>query len=332
MRDCDACGSADVVPLRLNRRHEYVVDGECRTWSYDLVRCRGCGLGFVDPEPSPEILNTFYPKDYGIYQPSNADNGPISPLKRMVAQLRMSQYLDRGVVPSLRGFAGILIETVTGRTVTASLGLPLQLPSDAAIFDVGFGSGAWMQSMVRLGYRHVAGYDIDASTARTEHLLADGIALSHGLFLNNNYPLGAFDCIRLSHVFEHLIDPIAVLTKCGDMLRPGGILVMDHPCFHSWVVELGLDYSPSLVLPMHLYHHTPESTRLMLLKAGLIPMEVKPFAVPLHFGAMVNNARKAQGKSLIPSMVFQVLGPLYRLFGIATGRGDCISAWAKAPG
>jgi 2-polyprenyl-3-methyl-5-hydroxy-6-metoxy-1,4-benzoquinol methylase len=287
-------------------------------------------MGFVDPEPTPDILNTFYTPAYGIYQSSDAD-GTITPVKRRIAQLRMSTHVNRGPLASLRALVGLLAETVSGRTVTASLGVPLQLPPDAMLFDVGFGSGAWMKSMARLGYRNIFGYDIDANRSRTERLSAEGIVVSHGLFLENQYPPHSFDCIRLSHVFEHLIDPVAVLRKCREMLRPGGIVVMDHPCFHSWVVKLGLDYSPSLVLPMHLYHHTPKSTRLMLLKAGLIPMEVKAFSVPPHLGAMMNNARKAKGKGMIPTRVFDLLGPAYRLFGIATGRGDCISAWARAP-
>ena len=31
------------------------------------MECAGCGLGCVAPSPPPDLIPTFYPKDYGPY-------------------------------------------------------------------------------------------------------------------------------------------------------------------------------------------------------------------------------------------------------------------------
>jgi hypothetical protein len=85
------------------------------------------------------------------------------------------------------------------------------------------------------------------------------------------------------------------------------------------------------MLPKHLYHHTPRSNQLMLKEAGFVEIEVSPFSVAGQFGAMVNNKRRARNQRMIPRQIFEVCAPAYRVFGLITGRGDFMSAWAKAP-
>ena len=329
---CSACASTQIAVAFANLVHERAEAGKVVRWPYRLLRCRGCGLGFVDPSPTMAIANSFYTSAYGNYQaPPEEGDGPITPLKRRVAQWRMRSVLRRDPTALAETLLGLAAETVAGKTVPAALGIPLQFPTDAALFDLGYGSGSWMESMAKLGYRNLHGYDIDANSDNVARLAAQGFQLSSGDFLENDYPEAAFDCIRLSHVFEHLIDPIPVLIRCRRMLKPGGVIAMSHPCIHSWIAQLGFRYSPSLMLPMHLFHHTPRSTRLMLQQAGFTDIVTQPFSVAGQFAAMVNNSRRDRGKPMIPPRVFLALAPLYRLFGLATGRGDFMSAWAKAP-
>lgn len=329
---CAACGSSRISIIFADLGHDYSEAGEIRRWPYRLLRCRDCGLGFVDPSPTMAMANSFYTSAYGNYQaPPDEGDGPIPPLKRKVALWRMRTVRRKDPAALAETALGVLAETVTGKTVPAALGVPLQFPPDAALFDLGYGSGSWMESMSKLGYRNLHGYDIDANDANLARLAAQGFHLSSGDFLANDYPEAAFDCIRLSHVFEHLIDPVPVLIKCRRMLKPGGMITMSHPCIRSWIGALGFRFSPSLMLPKHLYHHTPRSTLLMLRKAGFVDIRVAPFSVASQFGAMVNNCRRHRSKPMIPAKLFLALAPLYRLFGLVTGRGDFMSAWAKAP-
>jgi SAM-dependent methyltransferase len=58
---------------------------------------------------------------------------------------------------------------------------------------------------------------------------------------------GTFDTIALAAVIEHLIDPIRVLTRLGELLRPGGRVLIETPNIAKWTrrVKLALGYFPS---------------------------------------------------------------------------------------
>ena len=81
----------------------------------------------------------------------------------------------------------------------------------------------------------------------------------------------SLDCIRLEHVFEHLVDPVPVLRELHRLLRPGGLLVMTFPSIYPWPRMKNLAASPFLgylQIPIHLAHHSVESSTRLLSAAG----------------------------------------------------------------
>ena len=224
------------------------------------------------------------------------------------------------------------IEWVSGRTVTFSLGFPLQLTKDAAIFEMGYGAGRWLRIMASLEYKNLYGYDLDANPNHTSGLQSAGINLSSGMFLENQYPEAHFDCIRLEHVFEHLLNPVDVLKKCHSMLKPGGFLVMNLPCKSSWSRSISSRHWGALEPPVHIFHYTPESARLMLGQAGFQSLGIKPYSVADQLAGTINNVIAARALKL-PTMggrVCRIIAPLYRLLGRVSGRGDFMTIWARA--
>jgi 2-polyprenyl-3-methyl-5-hydroxy-6-metoxy-1,4-benzoquinol methylase len=57
---CNLCGGDSARLLYALRDHRLHVDD--RTWG--LVRCRGCGLGWLAPRPTPEAIGRYYPDAY----------------------------------------------------------------------------------------------------------------------------------------------------------------------------------------------------------------------------------------------------------------------------
>jgi 2-polyprenyl-3-methyl-5-hydroxy-6-metoxy-1,4-benzoquinol methylase len=329
-RSCEACGSRSLGVLLNNLSHVYGSSGKSQCWYYRLLECQSCGLGFVDPKPTWELLQTFYDESYGNYDGLSPTmrQEPYS-IKYRIAKLRMASFGSNGVVAITKRSIGILAEWITGRTISFSFGIPFQLSKDAYIFDLGYGTGNWLLAMSDLGFSNLHGYDIDANSQNISKLSAKGIKISGGIFLENNYPEEIFDCIRLDHVFEHLLEPIEVLAKCRRMLRPGGFLVMSFPCKDSWSMRVSLLDSPALQLPKHLYHHTQMSARLMINTAGFVLSKSTAYSVASQFGETVNGLLVKQNRRIIPPKLISLLAPVYRALGRITGKGDFITLWAK---
>lgn len=284
----------------------------------------------MDPEPTWEILQTFYGSNYGLYDSTRDDPSKEAvSAKYRIARWRYAGFCSPGITPKMLELAGYLGEVVTGKTVTFSLGLPLQLPLDAHIFELGYGSGNWLLSMAELGYNQLSGYDIDANAMQTERLRSRGVATYSGIFIDEDVPLSDFDCIRLEHVFEHLLSPVAVLAKCRSMMKAHGILVMNLPAWGSLSEKVTLAGHPSLELPRHLYRHTERSARLMLESAGFEVLDSKKYAVSRHLGVAVNEVRDRRGRSPLPLWLSDSLGPLYSIASRILGRGEHLTIVAS---
>jgi SAM-dependent methyltransferase len=327
MTTCPAC-SASISRIVRESQHYTSTAG---TWDYALVQCAVCGLGFVDPLPSSAIVHSFYDRDYGSYEVGATDGG-ISGSKRRIGAWRMAMLRRSGPSAWFKAVAAIAVETLVGRVVPATLGVPLQLPYDATIMDVGYGGGDWLVGMHGLGYCDLHGYDIAENVDNAARLASAGITLSSGDFLANDYPAAHYDCIRLSHVIEHLIDPVAMLEKCHAMLKPGGFIALSHPCFRSFLVRYAFDHTLLVQLPFHLFHHTPQSTRLMLERAGFVDVKAKTYGTIVMLEDTLTRAREANEKKPLPHSVFPLLAPLYGVLCRITGHGDFISAYGRRRG
>jgi len=331
MKNCDICNGDDIVVLLDNLSFSREVEGEEKEWKYRLLKCRDCGLGFVDPEPSWKRLNMFY-DDYAIYSFRAEDPvGGRGSLKHYVSKCRYATYDTKGLRASIRQTLGMATEWITGKTVSFTLGIPLQLSRNSRILELGYGSGDWLLSMAKLGYTQLHGYDIDANRDNVSRLVSEGIHVIGGNFLENEYPESSFDCIRMEHVFEHLLQPREVLAECYRILKPGGILVLNFPCIDSWLAQLSLRNFPSLDLPRHLYHHTPQSAILLLESTGLDVIQAKPYGVLTHIPVVLNSMLDDCGIKWIkiPSVFFLLFAPIYKLFCSLTRKGELQTVLCK---
>lgn len=238
---------------------------------YEFRLCERCRLGFVHPVPADDVLACFYTSDYAYYQEAGRHpDQEARSWKYRIARLRYRPLLKPGVLQSLGARLAAAVERLTRKSVTFTLGVPLALPKSACILDYGYGTGAWLLSLRRLGYSHLLGYDIAANAHRRDELAAQGVQVipPGGL---SGLEAASLDCARLEHVFEHLSDPLGVLRSLHRLLRPGGLLVMTFPSIYPWLEIEDLESSPFrpyLQMPIHLTHHSVESSRRLLEAAG----------------------------------------------------------------
>jgi 2-polyprenyl-3-methyl-5-hydroxy-6-metoxy-1,4-benzoquinol methylase len=77
-----------------------------------------------------------------------------------------------------------------------------------------------------------------------------------------------FDVINLSHVLEHVIDPLAVLEKIHNLLNDEGSLSIEVPNSQSWEMAIFKSTYIHIDSPRHIHHFNKKSLLLLLSKAG----------------------------------------------------------------
>lgn len=257
--DCSLANSR----LLLTREAPYSRDGRTERLPFEYRLCTRCQMGFVHPVPPEDVLACFYTGDYAYFQdPGDQPQREAESWKYRIARLRY------GSLPG--SLLARAVELLTRKTVTFTLGVPLTLPRDARILDYGYGMGGWLLSMRALGYSRLSGYDIAANRERREGLAAQGIRVipPGGMA---GLEAESLDCVRLEQVFEHLDEPLAVLQSLHRILRPGGLLLMTFPSIYPWLRVKDLASSPGLPylqLPIHLVHHSLESSHRLVAAAG----------------------------------------------------------------
>lgn len=78
----------------------------------------------------------------------------------------------------------------------------------------------------------------------------------------------SYDVILMFHVIEHLPDPYDAIKFLSNLLKPGGILVLETPRYDTITFKL-LKGRERSVIPGHLYYFTRKSFRMIAQNLGL---------------------------------------------------------------
>jgi len=95
----------------------------------------------------------------------------------------------------------------------------------------------------------------------------------------------SFDVIALMDVIEHMPDPAGAMRRCAELLRPGGVVLIQTPCFpegktHSQLVEENAPFLKMMVAPNHLFLFSRKSITRLLGEAGLRYVQFEPNLFP----------------------------------------------------
>jgi 2-polyprenyl-3-methyl-5-hydroxy-6-metoxy-1,4-benzoquinol methylase len=138
------------------------------------------------------------------------------------------------------------------------------------LLDVGFGNGGFLKIAAEMGWQ-AEGIDFDpkaVEVARARGLSVKCASVSELALLGEQY-----DVITISHVIEHVHDPIDVLKNLHRLLKPGGCLWLDTPNLESFGAKRFGSNWASLDPPRHLTLFTPAAIRASLGRAGFADIQ-----------------------------------------------------------
>lgn len=219
---CRVCGAVSARP-----RFEVVGLG------LRVIDCAGCGVGRIDPPPSPREVDAFYPPAY-YGRGGSKFSGNVEWLVRLVAA-RHVRFLTR------------------------------QSPPGARILDVGCGRGVALRSLAQAGFE-THGFErsrdaVRGIDPRVQVRIADELAEA-------DYPAEFFDTVIIWHVLEHVRHPDELLREVARILKPGGRVIVAVPNYSSLQARWAGSAWFHLDLPRHLYHFPVSGLRTLLENCG----------------------------------------------------------------
>ena len=131
------------------------------------------------------------------------------------------------------------------------------LAQTGRLLDYGCGKGAFVSafSTLRPDWQLV-GTDIDESN----RLPVEAIANTTYVAAADGTINGDYDLITLSHVLEHLVDPLGTLQSFINHLRPNGYVFIQVPNLATNPFDLGV--------VDHCHHFTPDTLKWLIQQAG----------------------------------------------------------------
>ncbi len=133
------------------------------------------------------------------------------------------------------------------------------------VLEVGSSTGLLLSILKEKGWK-VTGVEISSEAAR--YAERRGVSTLQIPIEELNLPLKSFDLIIANHTLEHLQNPEEVLQKIHELLRDGGILLIDVPNFGGFSARIFKKSWFALLPQEHLWHFTFDSLSRILKLSG----------------------------------------------------------------
>jgi 2-polyprenyl-3-methyl-5-hydroxy-6-metoxy-1,4-benzoquinol methylase len=302
---------------------------------YRVVRCRACGMAYLNPRPNEATIGHFYADEYECYQPpARTHEGPWARLRRALERLALARTY--GYPPPLtrrhQQLLAALATPLLGRARNSLTALPFV--GAGKMLDFGCGSGWYAQRMREQGW-DVTGMDFSEHAAR-EVTRRYGIPVHVGSLPHPAVAPESFDLITMGCVLEHVHRPHDVIAGAAAALRPGGRLVIVVPNLASWGFRYFREGWWPLELPRHLLHFTPPTLRRLVEDHGLEVVEERMLERGSWMRRSFGFARCRRWRSPVRRVLARLsrvraVPSLLTRWTIWTGQSDAILIHARRP-
>jgi 2-polyprenyl-3-methyl-5-hydroxy-6-metoxy-1,4-benzoquinol methylase len=306
--------------------------------SWNLKRCINpeCGLVWLDPMPLPEDIGKAYANYYThVSRESGGRKGLLGRIFAGMQREYLANKFNYGTGPRsflARSLGRLLyLFPVRRRGIDGDVRFLTARPG-GRLLDVGCGSGDWIMFMRGLGWQ-VSGNDFDANAVKTAR--DRGLDVECASLEQQNHADASFDAVTLSHVIEHVPNPIQTLVECRRILKPGGRLVLFTPNASSLSHRVFKQDWRGLEPPRHLHVFSTESMRPLLERAGFRNISVRPHLARsvVYESLMLRRGRTASAPETRRSRSAEILARAFNLVELCLihwkpSVADCVAAVA----
>jgi SAM-dependent methyltransferase len=188
---CCVCEVEDAELVGVGKDFEYDTSPD----TFSAVRCRSCGLIYLNPRPSVSEFEIIYPSNYHAFDFSQKEFGIVYKIRaRLEARRLLSCCID--------------------------------LPADARILDVGCGDGFHLNLLRQYGKKSWSLEGIDMDKRAVDMAKKSGLIVHRGSVETIDLPENNYDLAFMIQTIEHLEKPVEVLQGIRKFLKPGGKLLI----------------------------------------------------------------------------------------------------------
>ena len=201
-----------------------------------------------------------------------------------------------------------------------------------SLLDIGCGSGQFLAGAHRLGFK-ATGLERDPHGVTAARLA--GVECAQGSVETLGGDERTYDIIRLSHVLEHLGDPLRSLRLLRERLAAGGVLAIGVPNARGVVARYFEEDWFQLDPPRHVWGFGPDNLLRLLNRAGLSATGVwhrsSPRLIYFSFVYQMNTDRAGAPPDEPTHVALQTCAELAQRLD-SSCQGDTITVAARVKG
>jgi SAM-dependent methyltransferase len=159
------------------------------------------------------------------------------------------------------------------------------------ILEIGCGEGILLSELKK---REFAVFGIEPSTTAAARAMKRDIPILNGYFPSVNFSDKKFDLVILSHVLEHIEDPIEFISALKKSLSPNGRVLFVNTNYKGLLPVLFKKKWYAWEVEQHYWHFTPKGLVKILKPLGFAPEK-------LEYSSLISHI------PLIPGLVAKLL-------------------------
>lgn len=252
---CCLCGIEDADPAGVGEDFEYRTSPD----TFLAVRCRRCGLIYLNPRPADSEAGRIYPDHYHAFDFKPEEFGLAYRVRRWLEARR-----------ALRWCRG--------------------LPRWARILDVGCGDGFHLNLLKHYGRPTWTLEGVDTDERAVAAAKRAGLTVHRGKVEELDLPPASYHLALMVMTIEHLSDPVGVLRAVRRLLVPGGrvVVVTDNADSPDFSVFGGRHWG-GYHFPRHFHLFTRTTLAKLAAVSGLEPIDIATTFSPVNWVYSLRN-------------------------------------------